>query len=636
MSTPEQMQQQIENVRKSAIEIIDQQLERAEDLELPAQPPTLAPARKKLEENNYRVLVVGEAKRGKSSFVNALIGRAILPVNWDIATSQVFCIRQAEREDYRVRFEDGSATSILLGDLDKYGSQKYIDMHEAPTLKDTVRWIEADVPIHFLPKGVSILDTPGVGGLYREHAEITERFIPEADGVIFTLDPTAPITQHELEFLDEILRHTPNVFFIMTKADNFAEDVVENLIRRNIEILQHRFGDRLRGLRIWPISSKNLLESVSSPNANILLAASGYRELALALRAFLFRAAGCSRAALALSLSRQYQATGAQVLLSRRANVKQQDEAQQRALRQQQQEKAALFESSWGQNGDKFKTLMSGIKREVRIALQALNQQFSVTGDLARSFDSRIKSVSSIDEANELGKEISSAIPREASRFWRERCELAQQRCIDLLGPFLQDCDSLLPEIPDEEAASNLPSPECKASMLELLRNSASYGLVTMSVLSIVGILATPLVAVVSIVMFFGGWRLSKEHQLNQARTSLRQHLGEVILSIRKVYLEVDQQQSRQSIAEDYFGNLEQTTMEQVLSLAKTKSEEARAELHRLDEAMKLDQTHRRQEYERLTLHIGSWDQISKRQEELSRQINELVAQIDCTPAAAV
>src|SRR5919107_5613708 len=50
-------------------------------------------------------LVVGEAKRGKSTFVNALIGRDILPTDVRVATSQVFDVRPADREAYHLRFE---------------------------------------------------------------------------------------------------------------------------------------------------------------------------------------------------------------------------------------------------------------------------------------------------------------------------------------------------------------------------------------------------------------------------------------------------------------------------------------------------------------------------------------------------
>ena len=83
----------IETVRQATIAVLERVAEKAKAYQLPAPPATLEDYRRKLVANNYQVLVVGEAKRGKSSFVNALIGRPILPTDVDVATSQVFRIR---------------------------------------------------------------------------------------------------------------------------------------------------------------------------------------------------------------------------------------------------------------------------------------------------------------------------------------------------------------------------------------------------------------------------------------------------------------------------------------------------------------------------------------------------------------
>lgn len=620
------MQKQVDGVRKATIELVGQQKSRAEDLELPSAPEGLGLARKRLEDNRYRIMVVGEAKRGKSSFINALIGREILPKDWNIATSQVFCVSQAEQEAYRVRFEDGSAQAIRREELKKYGAQFYIDTHsdEAPTLKDTIRWIEVDVPIDFLPAGVSILDTPGVGGLYAEHAEITEQFIPEADGVIFTLDPGAPVMQHEIEFIEAILRRTRNIFFIMTKADAFTETVINELIQRDVEILERKFGKQLDKIHIWPISSKNLLDSVNSSMGDALVDVSGYRELATALQTFLFRASGCSRARIALELVRQYQATGLQVLLSRRASLKQQNDAQQAEYRDNYRTKSAEFETDWGQSGRKFNMLMDELRKVVRIAMSAINQQFTLNGEIARGYEAQIRDLSDLDAAQPLAEKINHGIVLESGRYWRDTCEAAQQQCTALLAPFAHDCGMLLPEVPVGEMPGNAGNPNCDTHAMERLRNSAAYGMLAVSVLGFV--FAAPVAILGGILAFFGGRNIVNAHELERMRNNLRHHMADVIQAVRKVYLEVDPKLGRQSLAEEYFGQLERVTKERVLALSKAKAEEARRELKRMEEAVKLSQAQRQQEYEKLSLHLSSWEQIGKKQEVLTRQLETLAA----------
>jgi hypothetical protein len=130
---------QIEGIRQQTVTVLDETIARAGEFELADPPPALARYRKKLTDNTYKVLVVGEAKRGKSTFVNALIGRDVLPTDVDVATSQVFNIRPSQREAYRLRFEDGSEREISLEDLPLYGSQVALDAGVVPTTDQLIR-----------------------------------------------------------------------------------------------------------------------------------------------------------------------------------------------------------------------------------------------------------------------------------------------------------------------------------------------------------------------------------------------------------------------------------------------------------------------------------------------------------------
>src|SRR5436309_1746316 len=131
-----------EALRRRTVGLMDGLTARAPQWELPQPPAALPELRERLASNRYQVLVVGEAKRGKSSFVNALIGRDLLPTDVDVATSQVFRLAHAEQESYRVRFEDDSTREIGAEELPRYGSQALTDAGETPQLDRIVRWIE--------------------------------------------------------------------------------------------------------------------------------------------------------------------------------------------------------------------------------------------------------------------------------------------------------------------------------------------------------------------------------------------------------------------------------------------------------------------------------------------------------------
>ncbi len=96
--------EQIEGIRQQTVAVLDELISKAGEFELADPPPALERYRAKLRENAYKVLVVGEAKRGKGTFVNALTGQDILPTDVDVATSQVFIIRPSEREALSKRY----------------------------------------------------------------------------------------------------------------------------------------------------------------------------------------------------------------------------------------------------------------------------------------------------------------------------------------------------------------------------------------------------------------------------------------------------------------------------------------------------------------------------------------------------
>ncbi|MEV4899511.1 dynamin family protein, partial [Nonomuraea sp. NPDC055795] len=84
--------------------------------------------RAKLEESvqrvqtgTYQVVVMGEYSRGKSSLINALLGRArLLPVNSAVTTCVVTVLRWGEREAAFVHESSGERREIPLGELDRY------------------------------------------------------------------------------------------------------------------------------------------------------------------------------------------------------------------------------------------------------------------------------------------------------------------------------------------------------------------------------------------------------------------------------------------------------------------------------------------------------------------------------------
>lgn len=117
------------------------------------------------------------------------MGKQILPVANEIATSQVFRIAHSETESYSLVFTDGTNEAITYEQLSRYGSQVDAILQGEPIFKDrTLDYIQVNIPVAFLPKGVNLVDTPGLGALYKRHEYITQNYVKKASAVIFVMD----------------------------------------------------------------------------------------------------------------------------------------------------------------------------------------------------------------------------------------------------------------------------------------------------------------------------------------------------------------------------------------------------------------------------------------------------------------
>src|ERR671916_3351966 len=412
--------EQTEGISKQSVAVLGALTAKAGEFELGEPPQALGRHRRRLRENTYKVLVVGEAKRGKSTFVNALIGRDILPTDVEVATSQVFNIRPAKQEAYRVRYEDGSAREITAGDLPRYGSQVMHDAGIVPKPDEIVRWIEVDMPVRFLPPGISILDTPGLGSLYAGHAQITHRFVPESDAVIFVLESGQPVLDEDLKFIEQILTVTPNIFFIQTKIDQYTKGDWQNIQRRNQEILKERFNDRLTDTRVWPVSSTNLRKAASADEKTeqAYLMVSRHKELMGALQAFLARVSGWGRTAEAVAVAAKYHATSRKALAGRLAGLTAESEQKQAELQKVAVEAKRRFDAEWGIQGQKYRELKEGLQRAVAVGKQSFANTMQPGGDIELAQKAKIEAVSSLKEANQVAEEMPGEIITAAVNDW--------------------------------------------------------------------------------------------------------------------------------------------------------------------------------------------------------------------------
>lgn len=166
------------------------------------------------------VCVVGEFKQGKSSLVNSLVRRDVCPVDDDLATSVITMVRYGEKPSAIVRRKvDGKSVAEVI-DVDDVAT--YASEQGNPGNEKNVDRVDVELPAVLLQDGLTLVDTPGMGGLGGGHAAATMSFLPFADGLILVSDTSSELTAPEAAFLKQAMDLCPTVMLAATKIDLYS------------------------------------------------------------------------------------------------------------------------------------------------------------------------------------------------------------------------------------------------------------------------------------------------------------------------------------------------------------------------------------------------------------------------------
>jgi GTP-binding protein EngB required for normal cell division len=207
---------------------------------------------KKLVDNRFYLVVLGQFKRGKSTFINSLIGDKLLPTSIVPLTSIVTVLRFGDRPKIEVLFKDGTRREIDRGTLTEYVTEK-----GNPKNVKSVDHVEISYPSEYLKQGVHIIDTPGVGSIFANNTEITYDFLPRVDAALFLLAGDPPISEAEQAFLKDIRKFVDKIFFIQNKVDYLDEEECEESMAFSKLVIEETLGRN--SVIIHPLSAKKAL-----------------------------------------------------------------------------------------------------------------------------------------------------------------------------------------------------------------------------------------------------------------------------------------------------------------------------------------------------------------------------------------
>ena len=280
-----------------------------------------------LRQGVFRLLVLGDMKRGKSTFLNALIGENLLPSDVNPCTALLTILRYGSEKKVTVYFNDGKSPKQL--DFKSFKQNYTIDPAEAKRLEAEKKPAFPDIdcavveyPLPLLEKGIEIVDSPGLNDTEARN-ELSLGYINNCHAILFVLRATQPCTMGERRYLENYIKNRGlSVFFLINAWDQVRESLIdpddpeelaeaEGKLRRVFQANLAEYclteGHDIYDERVFAITSiKALRLRIKNPDAD--LAGTGFPEFMAALNTFLTQERAISQLRPARTLARQISA----------------------------------------------------------------------------------------------------------------------------------------------------------------------------------------------------------------------------------------------------------------------------------------------------------------------------------------
>ena len=284
----------------------------------------LSKASQNLKQGVFRLLVLGDMKRGKSTFLNALIGENLLPSDVNPCTALLTLLRYGVNKQVTVYFNDGTPPEQI--DFKSFKRRYTIDPAEAKRLEQehkqafpNVDYAVVEYPLDLLAKGIEIVDSPGLNDTEARN-ELSLGYINNCHAILFVLRASQPCTLGERRYLENYIKGRGlTVFFLINAWDQIkeslidpddteelaeAEDRLRRVFQANLAEYCQIDGYDIYDERVFEVSSINALRR-RVKNSAAALEGTGFPEFMGSLNTFLTKERAIAELRQARTLARQ-------------------------------------------------------------------------------------------------------------------------------------------------------------------------------------------------------------------------------------------------------------------------------------------------------------------------------------------
>lgn len=221
-------------------------------------------------DKEFRIAVVGEFSSGKSTFINALLGKDLLSHATDETTAAITYIHNVPQGDERIgkcviEYYDGNCRTVSTSEL-----MNYTTAQSENNVADTIRSVSVYEAFLEVKHPVVVVDTPGLNGIADKHRDITIEEIKHSHACIYLLQKRG-ITYSDTDFLSVLRCYQSRFIFVQ----NFIDDIhisdgetVEGKLDDDLNIIENKLG-KPDSMFVYDLCGVSALKALASRDKNI-------------------------------------------------------------------------------------------------------------------------------------------------------------------------------------------------------------------------------------------------------------------------------------------------------------------------------------------------------------------------------
>lgn len=196
------------------------------------------------------VAIIGQFSSGKSTFLNALLSKDVLPTGITPVTSKVNFINYGPEYKLRVTYKNGAQEYHNIESISSFTDQREEEI-------DDIKYLSIYAPMNIL-KDISFVDTPGLNSQSLSDTQTTQKVLRDVDGIIWLSLIDNAAKESEAQTLKEYMQHFKDKSLcVLNQKDKFSNEDVD----KTRSYVAAKFSEFFQ--EVIPISALQALESRS-------------------------------------------------------------------------------------------------------------------------------------------------------------------------------------------------------------------------------------------------------------------------------------------------------------------------------------------------------------------------------------